>query len=276
MPNEQYYVRWRGKLTGPFEFEQLKEMAAQGRLTKLHDISTDRTEWRRAGALEDLYPPYALNVSPIPAAAPPESAAAQVAVAPEQPSQYLHEQLHEEEAEQTVEQPAEVQEAAADWYYSRDQRVEGPYATRVIAQFIAEGRLGPDDYVSPSADPSAWQLIGNVPEFAVVAPQFAAEAAAVPYAHPAAEPVPVANGDRERYLQLAERSLKLGVVGVVVPVCGEIGLIFALRARSGLRAVGDRGGMSTTVAGLALGIIDIVLDVAKLALGVYFVLRLVG
>ena len=41
MSTDQYYVRWRGQLSGPHALEQLKQMVARDRLSKLHDVSLD-------------------------------------------------------------------------------------------------------------------------------------------------------------------------------------------------------------------------------------------
>ena len=39
---DKYFVRWRGRLSGPFSLGQLKDMVGRGQLTRLHDLSIDQ------------------------------------------------------------------------------------------------------------------------------------------------------------------------------------------------------------------------------------------
>lgn len=50
-----YYVRLRGRVTGPFDLATLQRQSRQGFLSRLHQISTDQTTWRPAAALEGLF-----------------------------------------------------------------------------------------------------------------------------------------------------------------------------------------------------------------------------
>ena len=61
-----YHVRWRGKVTGPFEVDQLRHLIRQGELSKLHDVSTDQVTWHQAGQLQDLFPSYVQPEAPSP------------------------------------------------------------------------------------------------------------------------------------------------------------------------------------------------------------------
>ncbi|WP_237228629.1 GYF domain-containing protein [Rubinisphaera sp. JC750] len=53
MDNEQtkYLIRLRGKTRGPFAVSQLRQMHARGQFGKLHQISSDGTDWRSASTL---------------------------------------------------------------------------------------------------------------------------------------------------------------------------------------------------------------------------------
>lgn len=42
-----YYVRWRGEVTGPFSGQQIRSLLEKGRLTRFHDISSDRLSWKQ-------------------------------------------------------------------------------------------------------------------------------------------------------------------------------------------------------------------------------------
>lgn len=53
----QYYVRWRGKIMGPFQISQLQSMLQRNQLTRHHEISDDRQNWCPAGQVPELFPP---------------------------------------------------------------------------------------------------------------------------------------------------------------------------------------------------------------------------
>lgn len=50
-----YYVRLRGKTTGPFDLGTLQRHARQGLISRLHQVSTDQSNWRSASTLEGLF-----------------------------------------------------------------------------------------------------------------------------------------------------------------------------------------------------------------------------
>ena len=59
---ESYFVRWRGKVEGPYALKEIRELIAQGRLSRLHDLSTDQVTWQQADTFADLYPRYERRV----------------------------------------------------------------------------------------------------------------------------------------------------------------------------------------------------------------------
>lgn len=50
------YLRFRGRVSGPFPFSRIKEMAAGGLVSPIHEISIDRNKWNPAGEIDDLFP----------------------------------------------------------------------------------------------------------------------------------------------------------------------------------------------------------------------------
>ena len=244
MTNGDYYVRWRGQVTGPLGLEQLKAMVAQGRLSKLHGVSADQAQWDQARTFEELFPPYQLSGKTI------------RETIPDTVLGVVGESIAEPE-------PAQVEQAAAEWYYAHDQHVEGPCSASVVQRLVADGTLTLDDYVNASSDPWVWQRIGDVAEFATVAGAKAAEPSYWEL-DTAPETGVAAGATQETYSGLAVTSLVLGVVGVIVPVCGLIALILASKAKRGMAATGDHSGEGTATAGVVLGIIDIGFDVIKL------------
>jgi len=234
-------------------------MVSQGRLSRLHDVSTDRIQWRRAGEVPSLYPPrgFARRIpealvaehavtADVPTARPVDERARRVAEADTLPWK------PPDQASQPLDEPAAKDDR--EWYYSRGGGVEGPCSSSVIARLIAEGQLGLNDQVNPGPDASGWQPIGSMTEFAAFAPpQSGADEA-------------VAGSPEGR---LAASSLKLGLIGIAVPICGLIALIYGLNARSPLNASGDHSGARKATAGIALGVLDICLDILRLGVLLY-------
>ena len=56
---ERYYVRLRGKVSGPFDLATLQRQARQGQVSRLHQVSTDQVTWRGAGTVQGLFNPAA-------------------------------------------------------------------------------------------------------------------------------------------------------------------------------------------------------------------------
>lgn len=54
---EHYYLRLRGKVQGPIGESTLKEMIRQGRISRLHQISTDRLTWHSLAHNEQFFAP---------------------------------------------------------------------------------------------------------------------------------------------------------------------------------------------------------------------------
>jgi len=52
-----YWVRLRGKITGPFDLPTLQRQVKQGLISRLHQVSTDQVNWKQATDVEGLYGP---------------------------------------------------------------------------------------------------------------------------------------------------------------------------------------------------------------------------
>jgi hypothetical protein len=82
---DAFYVRVRGKISGPFDIASLQKLVRRGALSRIHEISSDRAAWNAAGQYEDLFPsaaapshqPVAVENSP----AKPESDVPQISAA---------------------------------------------------------------------------------------------------------------------------------------------------------------------------------------------------
>jgi serine/threonine-protein kinase len=56
-PTVRYWVRSRGRVTGPFDFAGLQKQAKAGTVSRFHQISTDQVNWKGATEIEGLYGP---------------------------------------------------------------------------------------------------------------------------------------------------------------------------------------------------------------------------
>jgi hypothetical protein len=56
MDNKQFYVRMRGRVTGPFGLEQLKSLRDRGQFRRFHEISGDKKTWVPASTIIELFP----------------------------------------------------------------------------------------------------------------------------------------------------------------------------------------------------------------------------
>jgi hypothetical protein len=53
----RYWVRLRGKVTGPFDLPTLQRQVKQGQISRLHQLSADQVKWKQASEIEGLYGP---------------------------------------------------------------------------------------------------------------------------------------------------------------------------------------------------------------------------
>jgi hypothetical protein len=56
MATRSFFIRVRGKVTGPFDIEQLRSFRARGTLRATHDVSEDNQYWFQASTLEEVFP----------------------------------------------------------------------------------------------------------------------------------------------------------------------------------------------------------------------------
>jgi len=52
---EQYYIKKRGKKSGPFTLDQLQTMVKRGQLARIHSISADGQNWNAASEVPELF-----------------------------------------------------------------------------------------------------------------------------------------------------------------------------------------------------------------------------
>ena len=52
---QEYYIRFRGTVLGPYSIEKLKALWVRGQFSRIHEVSTDRKSWSPASSLDDLF-----------------------------------------------------------------------------------------------------------------------------------------------------------------------------------------------------------------------------
>jgi len=136
MPDVTFYVRNRGKISGPYDTAALQKLVRRGLLSRVQEVSGDRVTWNRAGDYEELFP--------APVAATIETAE------------------HGSEYETEVAGPAvtafpqttahSASETAAEYYYAQSGVAVGPVALSVLKMLAQTGTLQSEDLVWREGD----------------------------------------------------------------------------------------------------------------------------
>jgi hypothetical protein len=50
-----FYIRFKGRVTGPFQKEEIQKRAKEGMLSRFHAMSTDGQLWKKAAEFSDLW-----------------------------------------------------------------------------------------------------------------------------------------------------------------------------------------------------------------------------
>jgi len=150
MTEPTYYIRLRGRVSGPFTEEELHTLHRRGQFGRFHEVSTDAHSWRPAAVLTHLFAPPPAPVRP----AVPEPVP--VAVAPPEPlpvPEAAPEPLPDA-APEPVPQPVPLPAApavlpherfdtlAAEWYYDGgDGQPAGPVSLDGLGSLLRAGRV---------------------------------------------------------------------------------------------------------------------------------------
>lgn len=171
--------------------------------------------------------------------------------------------------------------ANGEWYYAQDNRQQGPVPLQAIQEMVRGGQIQPNTLVWRQGMPN-WVTASQVPElFAPAVSQHPAPQAHYPYApqnppggpyapptgaHGVPEapyyPHPVTMGYAmagKSYSGFAITSLVLSLIGLLF--CGFIvgiaAIIFGVVALNGMNASGNREGRGMAIAGVVIGVLDI-------------------
>ena len=120
MAEATFYVRNRGKISGPFDTAALQKMVRRGLLSRIQEVSADRATWSRAGEYEDLFPAreMAAEASPV-----------SEDLAPVEPAPVA----------------APVSTVDGMYYYLRDGTTVGPISLSILQMLTRQGALGGGD-----------------------------------------------------------------------------------------------------------------------------------
>ena len=255
---QQFFIRVRGRVLGPFTLEKLKTLRARGQFSRVHEFSTDREIWQPASALEGMFE-ASLPSSKLPD--PHGSGPARTPGAP--PS------LPQIGSRSGPSMPGAL------WYYNVAGELYGPVSIFDLRGMISAANLRLDDYVWKEGMPN-WLPISQVPELKSPAEGSSSAARA-----PAAQTEGPARRAPERTSGMAVTSLVLGIFAALFPIVGLVlgllvlrvfailspivGLVLGLLAvifgalalRSISGAQGALGGRGMATSGMVLGILSL-------------------
>ncbi|PQO41037.1 DUF4339 domain-containing protein [Blastopirellula marina] len=121
------YVRIRGHVQGPHDFDVLKRLVQRGELGRFHDVSEDREKWVKAATYAELFNPT-VNYATSREGEPQVTAA----VAPSS-----GEEVH----------VAPLLQEVPTWFYSTSSEEQGPISSSDVRRMLAQGTLHPWDEV---------------------------------------------------------------------------------------------------------------------------------
>lgn len=134
MSDETYYVKIRGRVLGPFHTDRLIEMVSQGKLSRVHMLSTDNQNWQKASEYPDLFQSAGRTTS---SAMKPEAQNAPTAPG---------------------------LDSGDVWHYGINGQPQGPVSKSVIMSLFTSGQLTASDSLWREGMDD-WQPLSSVPEF---------------------------------------------------------------------------------------------------------------
>lgn len=109
MASDNYFIRVRGRVRGPYDIARLKLLHARGQFSRVHQISSDGQHWVSAASLHDVFLSAPLVV--------PQLAG------------------------------AENYQSNTQWYYQQDDKSQGPVSESDLMTMVADGTLTAHDWI---------------------------------------------------------------------------------------------------------------------------------
>lgn len=231
-----YYIRDRGKIQGPFSAEKLQMLAKRGRFGRHFEVSENGQHWSRATAYPELFPEPPKRKRRVPE---PQVSSGPIAT---------HEMF---------EGSAEFDDFQADpavWFYGHDSQENGPVPLSTLRTLAKQGHLSPGDPVWTDGM-SDWSPASQIAAIWSEESPFPGTAAGGPTAH-ARHPGNAAHSQAGGTEPLAITSLVLGILGMsFLPVLGSLlAVVFGHMALRDIRVSrGALTGRGLALAGLILG-----------------------
>lgn len=218
------YVRFRGRVQGPYDRSQLQTLARRGKFTRLHEVSTDGQDWERATNHPELF-------------APTESTK----------SRAEHESYELEESVEPASAPPQAPSSSgAQWHYTSGPEKHGPVDFPQLRFLVNAGQVTADDLVWKEGMPD-WAPVSQIPGLLPSALQAGATRDSGERRIEAQDPPRVSG--------LAVASMVLGILwifgigSVLAIIFGGVAMYQIRRSR------GQLFGTGMAVAGLTLGIV---------------------
>ncbi len=238
MSDTEYYMRWRGDVSGPYSEDELCEMVKRNDICEWHEVSEDRKNWQEL--VEEIEMDDAF--------APVEETQSEDRVESDQESDFT---------------PVRAEEKK--WYYAVGDEVEGPCAASDIKSMLESGLLSREDQVCPVDDPDGWEMISQTPEFQARMNGGMADAgpASPPGGPNGSEEIPTAEPFEEPSGSVSP-SYPLVGVGFLIPLVGFIvGAIYVGEDSEQKQATGRASLIAAIVGLIAYVIVILVLILLK-------------
>lgn len=139
--SDQYFVRVRGKIQGPFDTQALQSMARRGKFARHHEVSIDGVDWHKAFDYPELFPERKKRK------------------AKEEEEDTF--EIYEEEDPGDSSSDSENDQS---WQVVLDGKKYGPITRKEIEELVLDGSLPTDSHVwHPKYD--GWKKINETQEF---------------------------------------------------------------------------------------------------------------
>lgn len=209
----QYFIRAKGKTTGPFSLERLQIMRNRGQLSRVHEVSIDKQVWQSAANLDALAA----------ASAPNDHGTADG-----------HESGFQEETAPPWNGvgPSPPAGSKATWYYHAGGTTHGPVSFVDLRTLVSNRQVTAEDLVwkdgysdwlpVPDVPELGQALSGNMPSNYPTQPSYGYNSAPPPNNNfPTQEaPLPRTSG-------LAITGLSLGVLGIAFSLLSGVALMMS-------------------------------------------------
>jgi hypothetical protein len=160
----------------------------------------------------------------------------------------------------------------AEWYCLVNKEKYGPVDETEIRQWVAEGRLGPDDYVVQPGM-TEWVKVSATPQFAAAVQGAQGDLGGSSVVAPPSIPVSPTRSKRRLTPHRGGTVLTLGIIGLVC--CASCGIIAWVMGSGDLKKMSDGSmdpsGRGLTQAGYILGIVGTILWVVGIVAQVFMV-----